>query len=865
MQDDLDRELRTHLELEAEEQRDAGLSSDEARFAAMRALGNQAHIKEGVRALSPLAALDDLVQDVRYGLRMLLKHPTFTIVASLTLALGIGANTAMFSVVDAVLLQPLPYPQADRLATVWENVSLPAYKNSHNPSAPGNFDDWKTQNDVFTDMAAVGGRSWSLTGSGEPLRVDGEAVSVSLFHVLQVEPALGRVFTPEDDRPGSSRVALLGHGFWADRFGADPKIVGQTIRLNDEPYTVVGVLPRGFYFPDPDDKLFVPLALTPQQIATHDGHSLQVVARLKPGVSFAQAQSNLDGVAKQITEQHPNTNTGVGVTVLSLREQTVGDVRTALLVLLGVVGFLLLMVCANIGNLLLSRASARSREFAVRTALGASRGRLVRQLLTESTLLAVMGGALGLGLAVWGISALRSLAPASLPRVNALGLNTPVAVFNFIVAFVAGLVCGVVPALQSDRGDLHETLKTDARGSADRSGTRTRSALIVLETALGVIVLVGAGLLLRSFLELERVPLGFQPDRILTFRATLPASRYDTTARRTAFYRQVIEKLHALPGVQSVGGVSNLPLSMTSRSTGITIEGAPPPAPGQLRLVDFRTVSPDYFATMGIPLLQGRDVAWSDTPDAPPAIVISQTMARMFWPNQDALGKRIKGGQANSPAPWVTVVGIVGNIQHVDLINQPRPTMYLAPSQDQRSGDSLREWTVKTAGDPAAVATAARDAIWTVDPALPVTRVQTMQRLRSAATARERFNLMLVGLFAVLALVLTAVGLYGVTAYAVAQRTRELGIRLALGAQPRDVLRIVLGQGARLVAAGLAIGMVASLALTRLMTTLLFGIGSRDPITFAGVAALLAAVSLLACYIPARRAMSVDPVVALRS
>jgi putative ABC transport system permease protein len=579
MNDDLDRELQTHLDLEAEERREAGLSAEQARYAALKTLGNQAHIKEEVRALSPLAAFEDLLQDVRYGLRMLVRSPTFTIVAAGTLALGIAANTAMFSVVDAVLLQPLPYAQADRLAMVWENVNLPTYKNAHNASAPGNFHDWNTQNTVFSDMAAVGSRSWNLTGDGEPMRVDGEAVSAALFRVLQVAPILGRAFTSDDDTPAGASVALLAHGFWTDRFGGDPKIVGQTIRLNDRPYTVIGVMPRGFYFPDPDDKVFVPLALTPQQLATHDGHALTVVARLKPGATLAQAQADLDGVAARITEANPTTNTGTGVTVLSLHDQVVGDVRTALLVLLGVVGLLLVMVCANIGNLLLSRASARSREFAVRTALGAGRGRLVRQLLTESTLLAVLGGVAGLALAFWGVAVVRSLAPARLPRIATAGVSAPATLFNFGGALLAGLVCGLAPALRSDRSDLHETLKADTRGSADRAGARARGALIVIETALGVTVLVGAGLLLRSFLELERVPLGFRPEQILTFRAALPASRSDTGAKRTAFYQQLAERLRELPGAQAAAGVSSLPLSMSTRSTGIMIDGAPPCAP----------------------------------------------------------------------------------------------------------------------------------------------------------------------------------------------------------------------------------------------------------------------------------------------
>ena len=861
MNDDLDRELQTHLDLEAEEQREGGLSAEQARYAALKTLGNQAHIKEEVRALSPLAAFEDLLQDVRYGLRMLVRSPTFTIVAAGTLALGIAANTAMFSVVDAVLLQPLPYAQADRLAMVWENVNLPTYKNAHNASAPGNFHDWNTQNTVFSDMAAVGSRSWNLTGDGEPMRVDGEAVSAALFRVLQVAPILGRAFTPDDDTPAGASVALLAHGFWTARFGADPKIVGQTIRLNDRPYTVIGVMPRGFYFPDPDDKVFVPLALTPQQLATHDGHALTVVARLKPGATLAQTQADLDGVAARITEANPTTNTGTGVTVLSLHDQVVGDVRTALLVLLGVVGLLLLMVCANIGNLLLSRASARSREFAVRIALGAGRARLVRQLLTESTLLAAIGGVVGLALAFWGVAVVRSLAPAGLPRIATVSVSAPATLFNFGIAMLAGLVCGLAPALRSHRSDLHETLKADTRGSADRSGARARGALIVIETAIGVSVLVGAGLLLRSFLELERIPLGFRPEQILTFRAALPASRYDTGAKRAAFYQQLVERLRALPGAQAASGTSSLPLSMSRRSEGITIEGAPPPSPGQMPLVDFRSVTPGYFSLMGIPLLRGRDVAWSDTPTSEPVIAISDAMARKFWPNQEALGKRIR---RSATAPWVTVVGIVGDVQHTDLIHQPRPAMYLPPYQDHGTRDVIADWAVKTSGDPAALGPAIRTAVWAIDPQLPITRVQTLERLRSAATAQEQFNLLLVGVFALVALILVAVGLYGVTSYAVAQRTRELGIRLALGARPGDVLRTVLGQGARLAAAGLAIGIVVSLVLTRVMATLLFGVGARDPMTFVGVGALLALVSVVACYIPARRAMRVDPVVALR-
>jgi putative ABC transport system permease protein len=865
--DDLDRELRTHLEIEAEDQRDAGLNAADARDAARRLLGNTTAVREEVYLMSKWAALDALAQDVRYGLRLLRKHPGFTLVAALTLALGVGANTAMFSVVEAVLLRPLPFPQADRLVMVWENVNLPAYKNDQNTPSPGNFNEWRTQSTAFTGMAAIGYRAWNLTGAGDPIRIAGEAVSAELFPLLGVEPLLGRTFTADEDRAGGPSVAMLGFGLWTERFGADPAIVGKTIRLDDAPYTVVGVLPRGFAFPDPDDRLWVPIALTPQQLQNRGSHFLRVVGRLKPGVTVAQAQGELDGIAARLTKQYPNSNTGVGVRVMSLREQRVGQVQTPLLLLLAIVGFVLLMVCANIGNLLLARASARERELAVRAAIGATGGRLLRQLLTETLLLALIGGAAGLALAAWGVTALRWLAPASLPQATDLSVNGVVGLFNFAVASVAGLVCGIAPAWQAKRGDLHEALKADARGASHRSGTRARGALIVAETALGVIVLVGAGLLLRSFWQLEHVALGFKTDRVLTFRMVLPPARYATPLARAAFYRQAIDRLSAAPGVQSAAGITFLPLTMAGRTTGINVEGDPPPLPGQVKFVDFRSITPGYFSAVAIPFQSGRDIAWSDNGDRPPVIVISDAAARAFWPGRDPIGKRIKLGPSNDNSiPWITVVGVVGNVQQLDLVRQPRPAIYLSAAQDVVTGDTLRDWVVRANGsDPGALAPDARAAIRAIDPTLPLTRVQTFEQIRSTALAREQFTLLLVGLFAVLALILAAVGLYGVTAFAVAQRTRELGIRVALGAGPGDVVRLVLKLGGRLVATGLIIGLAIALALSQLMSTMLFGVGARDPMTFAVVALVLATVSLVACYLPARRALRLDPVAALRT
>jgi putative ABC transport system permease protein len=866
MTDDLDRELRAHLENEADDLRARGLSEADARTAARLALGSEAIIREEVRALSPWAALDDAAQDVRYGLRLLRKYPGFAVVAALTLALGVGATTTIFSVVHAVLLRPLPYADADRLAMVWENVNLPQYKNAQNAPAPGNFRDWRAQNSTMLDLAAMRDGAWSLTDHGDPVRVGGEMVSASLFRLLQIEPALGRTFSADEDRASPSRVVLLGHGLWVDRFGSDPSIVGRTIHLNDEPYTVVGVMPRGFQFPDTDDQLWVPLGLSPDQLANHGSHFLRVIGRLKPDATIARAQADLETVAARLTKQYPDSNTSVGVTVLSLPEQTVGDVRRPLLVLLGIVGFVLLMVCANIGNLLLARASVRGREFAVRAALGASRTRLLRQMLAESVLLAAAGGALGLALAWWGVAALRWLAPANLPRLDDIAVNGSVAAFNFVVALAAGVVCGILPALHSQVRDLHGALKDEARASSAGVRLRARNLLVVTETALGVVVLVGAGLLLRSFVHLSQVPLGFKPDGVLTFRVVLPTARYRTEPQRTAFYGQLMERLQALPGVKSVAGITAVPLGATGRTTGVSIEGQPPPAPGQVRMVDFRTVSPGYFNAMSIPLLEGRDVAWSDTNTTTLSIVISETMARTFWPNQQAIGQRIKPGRPDNPQiPWLTVIGIAADVRQVDLVRTPRPAMYVPASQDQGTGDTLRDWIVRTGGDPAALTASIRSAVWALDSTLPITRVQTLDQVKSAATASQQFNLLLVGLFGVLALVLAAVGLYGVTAYSVSQRTRELGIRVALGARRGALLRLVLAQGARLTLIGLAIGTTAALALTQVMSTLLFGVGARDPLTFVGVALLLLAVSLAASFVPAQRATRVDPVVALRT
>jgi putative ABC transport system permease protein len=861
-EDSLQRELDDHLELMAQERRDQGESDETARRAARRRLGSLSVIREDVRALSPLAAWSDAIQDFRYGLRLLLRRPGFAAAAALTLAIGVGATTTVFSVIQAVLLRPLPYADADRLAMVWEDVKQPTYTNARNSPAPGNFRDWRAQNSSFMDLAAIRSLAVTLTGRGDPLRVEAAAVSASLFRLLGARPAAGREFTADEDRAVPSRVALLGHDLWVDRFGSDPAIVGRNIQLNDVSFLVAGVMPASFHFPDADVQIWMPLQLTPEQLSDHGGHFLRVVGRLKPGVTFAQAQADLLGIAARLTVQFPRSNQGVSVVVVPLTEQIVGDIRRPLLLIGVVVGFLLLMVCTNIGNLLLARASARRQEFAVRAALGASRTRLLRQLLAEGALLAAGGGIAGLLFAWSGLQALRWLAPSDLPRLDELSIDSGAATFNAGIALAAGMLCSLAPALRAST-PVDEDLRGEGRMAGARSSIRTRNALVAVQVALSVVVLVGAGLLLQSFVQLTRIPVGFRPDGVLTFRVGLPGPRYRTIEQRIAFYEQLTARLNALPGASSAAGISFLPLTMSGRSTGISIDDDT--APGQVRMVDFRSVSPGYFGAMSIPIRAGRDVDWSDSPTAPPAVIVSETAARTFWPGQNPIGRRLKRGRPEDTSLWLTVVGVVADVRQLDLVKVPRPAMYFAASQDPGTGDTLRDWVVRAPVEPAALAAPIRQAVAAVDATLPVTHVRAMAEWQAAATATQQFTLSLVSVFAAIALVLAAIGLYGVTAFSVAQRSREFGIRIALGARPGGLVANVLTHGARLAATGLASGIVLALALTRLMATQLYEIGPRDPATFAAVTALILVVSLAASFVPAFRVTRVQPIAVLRS
>lgn len=861
---ELDDELQAHFEMLVEQNVRGGMSPAEAHRAARLELGGAEQIKEAVHDQRGLPFLESIIDDVRYAVRMLRKAPGFTTVAVLTLALGIGANTAIFSVIDAVFFSALPYPHSDRIVMVWEDVHLPNYQNSQNTPAPGNFADWKKRNSVFSGMAAVGDRSWNLTGSGEPVRVEGEAFSSGIFSVLQTYPVLGQPFTADEDRPGdASHVALLSYSLWVSRFGSDPGVVGRSILLDGDSYKVVGVMPANFHFPDPDDQLYVPLALSSAQLANHGSHFLRVVARLKDGVTVQQAQSEMAVIARGLAREYPDSNTDVDASVIPLREQIAGNMRLPLLVLFGVVALLLLMVCANVANLLFARASVRAREFAVRAALGASRARVLRQLLVESVFLALFGGVGGLILAYWGIYVLRGYAAINQSFTSAT-LDGRVCLFTLATSLLAGVIFGLAPAIQFSRDGISGVLKDGARESSSREHLRARAVLIVAETAVGVVVLIGTGLLLRSFVRLQNVPLGFQPENVLTLRVALRGPRYPSLEQRTQFYQQALANMRNTPGVRDAAGISFIPLSFQGRTSSFSIEGRPPAARGQKPFADFRCISPGYFATMQISILQGRDFSWSDTQAKPPVAIISETMARTFWPDGDGLGKRFKLGDYDENVPWLTVVGIVRDVRQQRLTGQLRPAVYLAATQDIGNGDTIRDFVVRAPGNPAALAPAIRNAIWSLDRSLPVSRIQTMEQVHDTYLGPQRFELSLVGLFGVLGLILAAVGLYGVTSYSVSRRTHEIGIRLALGAQRSHVMRLVMGGGAKLALIGIAIGVVAALGLTQLIADLLFEVKPADPLTFGAVAGLLCGVALLACYVPARRATRVDPLTALR-
>ena len=805
--------------------------------------------------------LVDLFQDVRYAARMQRKNPAFTIVAVIALALGIGANTAIFSVENAVLLQPLPYKDPEQLVMVWEDASRHGYPRD-TPTA-ANFIDWRNQNTVFEGMAAILPQSFNLTGAGEPERLGGRAVSASLFPLLGVEPQLGRVFTNTEDQPGFNHVVVLSYALWQRRFGGDNGIVGKTLNLNSEPYTVVGVMPARFKFPTSNDEIWTPIAFTAEQAADRTTHYLRVIARLKPGITMAQAQTEMSTIAARLEQQYPQSNTDIGAEITSLHEYTVGDIKPALLILLGAVGLVLLIACANVANLLLARAAVRQKEIAVRVALGARRWRLVRQFLTESVLLATLGGVVGLGIAYGGLILLRAFVPATISQAKQVSIDPKVLGFTFLMSTITGLIFGLAPALQAARFNQTETLKEGGRDSATgSSGKRIRGLLVMAEVAVSLVLLIGAGLLINSFLRLRNVDPGFRTENLLTMRVALPAKKYKDFERRAAFYTDLIQRVEALPGVKSAAVTSNLPLYRQGNEIAIGIEGRPAPPPGQELIVATRIVSSRYLETMMIPVLSGRQFSDQDTTTSQRVALINETMARRVWPNEDPIGKRVALGEIQRPEDWVQVAGVVKDVHQYQLTAEPKPQMYLTYRQlDFFAPEDL---VVKTDVDPASMATTVRNTVWAIDKDQPVSNIKTMEEILLDSIAPQRFNMLLLGIFAAVALTLAAVGIYGVMSYSVAQRTHEIGIRMALGAQTGAVLKLAVGYGLKLVLAGVAIGLVAAFALTRVMSTLLYGVTATDPATFMLISLLLICVAVLASYIPARRAAKVDPIIALR-
>jgi predicted permease len=799
--------------------------------------------------------MESITKDIRYGVRSLLKRPAFTAIAVITLALGIGANTTLFSFVNGILLRPLPYKDPGQLVMLDEN-SLKQGIKSFGVSYP-NFTDWRAQNHVFEDVAAYQRGTYSLVGAGEPEQLSGARITQGLFELLGVSPKLGRTINAEEDRPETNNAVLISHNLWQRRFASAENVVGQSLIVNGVPRTIVGVMPPDFKFPDTAE-LWVPMALN-EKLWTRNDHGLRSVARLKPNITLEQAQAEMNNIARRIEEQNPVTNEGMGVEVISLRVRLVGDYRQALLILLGVVGFVLLIACANVANLLLARSSARHQEFALRAALGASRARIVRQLLTESAVLSVLGAGFGVLLAVWGRNLLLAAIPGDMPFWMKFDLDLRVLGFTLVVSFLTALVFGVVPALQGSRTLLNEALKEGVR-SRGTTHNRLRNLLVVAEVALSLVLLVGAGLMLRSFEKLQQVNSGINPEHVLTVEVPLSRAKYPEDAQQSAFFKELVTRVGALSGVSSVSAISNLPL-MGGWGRSLTVEGYPVLSVGQAPMINHAVVTPNYFHTMGIPLHEGRDFSEADAAKGLRVTIVDERLARQYWPNASALGKRIRFGPPESNEPWHTVIGVAGAVRHERLDQETRQSIYVSY---QQIPDRVMTLALRTSGDPEDLAGAVRREVLALDKDQPVTNVLTMGEVVSRSVWQQRFYTMLFGIFAALALVLAAVGIYGVMSYAVTQRTQEIGIRMALGARAFDVLGLIIKNGMALIVIGVVIGLAGAVALTRLLATLLFGVTPTDTLTFVVVSGVLMVVALVACYLPARRATKVDPLVALR-
>ena len=808
--------------------------------------------------------METIIKDIRYAIRGLLQRPGFTAIALITLALGIGANTAIFSVVNAVLLRPLPFRDPEQLVIVWEDAAFAGFPR--NTPAPANYADWKTQNQSFVDMAATAEKSFNITGDGEPERVTAHAVTANFFPLFGVPPLLGRGFTPDEDRPGGNKVAVLSYSLWQTRYGGDRQIINHDILLNGEKFSVVGVMPSGFQFLDKEVRLWVPLALSAEELANRGGHYLNIVARLKPGVGLSQAQADMNAVMRRIVNDNPReTFDGkLGAIVIPLRDQLVSDARGSLVVLLVAVAFVLLIACANVAGLLLARAVGRRREVALRMALGAGRARVIRQLLTESLLLSLVAGVLGTLLAYWSFSFLQGLVPAEMALSTSLTLDTRILVFTILVSIVTGIVFGLVPALQAARVDLNEALKQG--GTRTTSSGRLRSALIVFEVALSVVLLIGAGLLIQTLFQIFQQYSILKPEKVLTLRTELPRAKAKEPQQRNQFLQQVLERVEHLPGVESAGYTTSIPLSWKGGTNGFYPEGLKAPIPGMAYDANHRQVSANYLQTMNIPLRQGRYFDARDNAQAIPVAIVNETMARQYWPGENALGRRFKlGDPDDKDAPWIQIVGVVGDIRQMGLDEPVKAEMYFPYEQiKDQSWYTPRDLVIRTSSETSSLVGAVRQVIREVDPDQPVSNIATMSEVLSTEAAERRMGMIMLVGFAALALLLASLGIYGVLAYFVTQHTSEIGVRQALGATPRNILFLVLKKGMGLTLLGVVIGLAGSFALTRLMSSLLFGVKASDPLTFVTVPLVLGLVALFACLIPARRATRIDPLVALR-
>ena len=860
VESELDDELRFHIEREIADRVRRGIPPEEARRTALRDFGGVERFKEECRDERGTRPLEEVVQDTRFGFRALRKHPGFTAVVILTLALGIGANTAIFSVVNGVLLRPLPYDRPDDIVRL-----RPMADGRFDAASPIDYLDWRDGSRSFEALALFQGRSMNLTGDGDPERIVATRATANLFRVLRQAPVLGRTFAPGEDQPAAQRVAIISDGFWRSRFGADSSVLGRMLHLDGDPYTVVGVAPKTGEYPAGSD-VWIPMVFDEDELRASNraSRSSSAIGRLRAGVSLERAQEDVSSVARRLEAMYPNYNTGVSIRLTPLHEVLVGDLRTPLLILLGAVGLVLLIACANVANLFLVRGTSRAGEMAVRTALGAGRGRLLRQLITESLLLSLLGGAAGFVLALWGTRVLSRLGSDVLPRLGEARVDGVVLLFTAAVTLLTGVLFGIMPARHAAPRDLAASLRAGARGSREKHGARrTRNAIVVAEVSLAVMLLAGAGLLIRSFQRLLAVDPGFRAENVISFTVALPEARYESEQSLRDFFSTFTDRLRTLPGASAVGLISHTPVSWNDFAIGFSIAGRPPARPGEALDAQVRVVDPHYFRAMGVPLLRGRALDERDRAGAPRVVLVNAAFARQFFAAEEPLGKEVQlGWSRDSVRQGGTIAGIVGDVRQFALERESVPEIYLPIDQTPMARMTV---VVRTTSDPASIHSGARDQLRALDANLPLYGIGSMEQALAESVSRPRFYTLLLGIFAAVALLLAAVGLYGVIAFAVAQRTHEIGIRIALGATRERVLKSVVGDGLRLATFGIAIGVSLSLATTRLLRTLLYGVTPSDPLTFAAVGIILIAVASLACYMPARRAARVDPTVAMRA